>query len=388
MRRARCRLTVARLFVVMARVSQTMDSPQPSPIHVALCVDATAYNRFGDILRHLLVGLVDQAVPLRLLSSDPRVETLTVGPFQTLLHQRPTWPFAKRRIDHLLDALSLQPPTTVHALSMESYRVAGAIAEAFDADLVLAITSLADCDALGDLGTTRVGRFVAMSAPLVTVLEDQMKIDASRIELIRPGIIAAQCSGSFSRPERIPSILCLSDFETGGAVDTLIEAADIVRNQGGNFMLFLLGAGRREAAYRRLIRERNLAAVVTLSHPKGDLSQALDGADMFVRPSADTAFHAGTLQAMAAGVAVVSSPNVVSDHLRDGETAIVCDKPTAGALAEGIARLLGEPIFAQRIATAGQEYIRANHPASGMAERVAQTYRTLALARTTFSLKE
>ena len=59
-----------------------------------------------------------------------------------------------------------------------------------------------------------------------------------------------------------------------------------------------------------MIRERNLAAVVTLSHPKGDLSQALDGADVYARPSADTVFHAGTLQAMAAGVAVVSSPNV------------------------------------------------------------------------------
>ncbi len=372
----------------MDPVSDTMEKQDSLPIRVALCIDRDALDRFGRVLRHLLVGLIDQAVHVRILSSDPRVETLSLGPVQAVLHERMVWPVARRRLDRLLDALSQQPPTIVQPMSSFSYAVADRVAEAFDADLVLQVTSLADCEAVAELKARPVGQFLAPGRSLVRVLVDQLKIPAERVELIRPGVLAEKRIACFADPHHTATILNMSALQRNSGVDQLIEAIDLLRKRGHAMMLFLLGRGHRESAVRRLIRERKLSSIVTLAHPHGDLTQALHNADIFVRPSADTTYTADSLQAMGAGMAVVSGLNTVCDNLRGGETAVICDKLTATSLADAIEGLLTDRAGAQRIAKSGMEYVRTHHSVSGEAQRMADVYRRLALARTTLSITE
>ena len=372
----------------MAVVSNAVENQDAHSVSLALCVDSEALDRFGGVLRHLLVGLVDQAVGLRLVSADPRVEALTLGPIQTVVHERIAWPLAGRRMEALLDVLSQKPPTVVHAMSGASYRVAVGLAEAFDADLVVQVTSLADCKAVSNLAQRRVGRFLAVSQPLLAILGDQLQVPVDRLDLIRPGVLASSEIACFADPDRVPALLCLSALERGSGVDRLIEAVDVLRRRDRSLMLFLLGRGRHESALRRMIRDRKLASFVTLAHPSGNLTRAMYSADIFVRPSTDTAFNADGLQALGAGMAVVAMSSSVCDHLHDGETAIACDKTTVEALAEAIERLLADPALARRMATNGLDYVRAHHAVSGMAERTANTYRQLALDRATFPIKE
>ncbi|UCC31469.1 MAG: glycosyltransferase family 4 protein [Phycisphaerales bacterium] len=372
----------------MASVSDTTESQSTLVIRAGLCIDREAFDRFGRVLRRLLVGLVDQAVSVRLLSCDPHVETLTLGPVQTLVHKRVVWPVVGRRIDQLLDALSQKPPTVMHAVSSATYRVAGAVADAFDTDLVFQVTSLKDCDAIGNFAGPRVGRFIAFSQPLATVLEEQLKISTERIDLVRPGVLASQRIACFADPQRVPAILCMSPLERGSGVDELIEAVDVLRRRDHTFMLFLLGTGRQEPALRRMIHGRALSPCVTLAHPTGGVAQAFHSADIFVRPTVDSAFNDDGLLAMAAGMAVVTAPNSICDHFRSGETALVCEKPKAEPLAAALGQLLSDKAGARRLATTAMEYVRANHAVSRMAERTAEGYHTLALARATFSLKE
>jgi glycosyltransferase involved in cell wall biosynthesis len=369
-------------------VSDTLETQRSLPVAAALCVDREAFERFGRVLRHLLVGLVDQAITLRLLSSDPRIETLTLGPVQTVVHPRLAWPTAGRRIERLLDVVSHPPPTVVHAMSKASYRVAGAVAAALDTDLVLGVTSLADCDAIADLEKSRVGRFVAFSRPLQKVLEEQWKVPPDRIDLIRPGTRVSQHLACFADSQRVVTLLCLSPLERGSGTDRLVEAVHVLRHRGHSLMLFLLGRGRQEAALRRLIRERRLSACVTLAYPAGDCAQALHSADIFVCPAGERTFSEDILQAMAAGTAVVTAPDPIADYLRPNETAVICEKPKAESLASAIEQLLSDREQARRIATAGREHVRAHHAVSTMAERIAGAYRKLALARATFPLKE
>ncbi len=380
-------LTRGERRVVMAFVSESMEEQSTLSVSAALCVDREAFDRFGRVLRNLLVGLVDQAVSVRLLGCDPRVDTLTLGPVQTLVHKRLTWPVAGRRIEELLGALSAQPPRIVHAMSRMSYGVANAVAEAFDADLVLQATSLADCDAIAQRSGQRVGRILAFTQPLRTVLEEQVKTASDLVELVRPGVLASQHIACFANPDRTATLLCLSPLERGSGVDRLIEAVAILKKRDHDVMLFVLGQGRREHALRREIHERRLSACVTLARPAGDLSQAMHSADIFVQPRTDTAFTENSLQAMGAGMAVVTCPTPVFDFFRHGETAVVCDKPKAQSLAAAIEQLLTDRAFAQRIATAAMKYVREHHAMSRMAEGTANAYRKLALARATFSLK-
>jgi glycosyltransferase involved in cell wall biosynthesis len=292
----------------------------------------------------------------------------------------------------------------VHALSGASYRVAGAVAEAFDADLVLQVTSLADCDAIGSSMWDRLSppqaepndklespphiRFLVFTQPLLTVLEEQLKIPVERVDLVRPGVLASQNVACFADPERTVTILCTSALERGSGVDSLIGAVDILRNRGCDLLLFLLGRGRQEPSLRSMVHDRRLSSCVTMARPAGDLARAMHGADIFVRPSVDTAFSDDGLLAMGAGMAVVTLPSSVCDYYRGNETAVVCDKPTAESLAGVIEGLLNDRAEARRIAAAGMEYVRAHHAVSSMAQHTADAYRKLALARATFPIRE
>jgi glycosyltransferase involved in cell wall biosynthesis len=357
-------------------------------VSATLCVDGGALDRFGRVLQHLCVGLVDQAVTVRFLSSDARVRSLALGPIQSLVHSRIAWPAAGRRIERLLDTLSAQPPTVVHAMSQGSYRLASAIAKAFDADLVLGVTSLGDCDRIVSLSVGKHVRFHAFSEPLATVLEAQLKIVREQIEVIRPGIPLAPSAACFAEPGRAATILCTSAFERDSGVDRLIAAVSILGQHGHTLQVFLLGEGCSESALRRLVRTRNLSSSVTFAPSLNDLTAAMQSADIFVRPSADSEFTADGLLAMGAGLVVVTDPSLLCDHIRPGETAEVCVQPTAESLAATIDGVLNHRQEAIGLATAAMEYVREHHAVSTMAERTAAAYRQLALTRTTFAIRE
>ncbi len=372
----------------MVDVPETTESARPPTVNAALCVDGSALNRFGRVLRHFCVGLVDQAVSVRLVSPDARVKSLAVGPIQALVHQPIAWPAAGRRTERLLEGLAAQPPTVVHGMSQESYHAAGSVADAFDADLVLGVTSQADCERIPPLATGKHVRFHAFSAPLAALLETQFKIAREQIEVIRPGCPVASRAACFAQPGRVATLLCTSGFERESGVDRLIAAVGLLVQRGYGLQVFLLGEGTMESALRRSVRTRQLSSFVTFAAPMSDLTAAMQSADIFIRPSADTHFTSDGLLAMGAGLAVVTDPSSICDHVRPGETAIVCARPTAESLAETIEGVLNHRQETIGLATSAIAYVREHHAMSAMAERTAAAYRRLALTHSTFAIRE
>lgn len=369
----------------MSDVVETRATP---PLRVAFCADADAIDRFRGLMRHMVVGLVDQAVHLQLVSADARVESLCLGPVRAFVHERMAWPFARRRVAHLIEEISTQRPTVVHAFGRGSYGVAREMADAFDAELILTVTSLADCKALGKVGARGAQRIFACSAPLVRVVVDQLRAPADKVSLIRPGVQVMEQAACFAKAGRIPAILCTSPLTRKSGVDDLLEAVDMLRARDHELMLFLLGRGSYERAIRQQIHKRRLSSVVTLAHPSGDLTGALRNADIFVLPSETPLLSADTLQAMGAGVAVVAYPNTVSDYLRAGETAVVCEQPSVEVLANAIEGLLRDRDEAQAMAKRGMTHVRTHHTVSEETQRMADVYRELALSRKTIPLGE
>jgi len=372
----------------MRGVIEPRDKEGPHPIQVDLFIDRLAFDRFGRVLRHLLVGLVDQACRIRLVSADPRVESLTLGPVTTVLHEPLRWPLNRRRTDRLLDALSPQPPTVVHALSAESFDLARSAAETFDADLILQVTSVADCSALASLSEARVGRYIAFTRPLASLLEEQLRIPTERISVVKAGITASKQPACFAQPKRTPTLVSFSPFARGGGVDVLIEAAHLLLRRQRDFLLFLLGEGRRESYLRRLIRHRELSARITLAHPTGNFLQTMQSADLYLRPAPDAAFEDDVLHAMGCGAATVVTAGPIVDYVQHDETGLVCDTLDAQVLADAVDSLLLDVERARRLAYNAQEYVRTHHPISAVAQQTADIYRRLALAHATFSMKE
>ncbi len=371
-----------------ALVADSAQNSSSLAVNVALCLDGDVFDRFGPVLRHLVVGLVDQAVHVRLASSDVRIEQLKLGPVQSVLHARAVWPTRHRRTEQLIEMLAGDPPTIVHAFSGDSYRIAVDVADAFDADLVLSVTSVADCDKIAQVDCSRAGIFIAMSQPLIDILTTQLGTPSEQVTLVRPGVRTAGEARGGPAEGSAATILSTASFESGSGVDKVIKAAHMLIKRGHDLLLFLLGEGPKESSLRRMAHERNLDARVIFAHPTGDLTHAMQSADIFVHPSEDTALSADGLQAIGTGMTVVTVPNTVCDYYRHDETALVTAQATAEALADAIELLLSDRATAQRLAASGIEYVRKHHAWSGMAERTAAAYRKLALNRTTFSIKE
>jgi glycosyltransferase involved in cell wall biosynthesis len=78
-------------------------------------------------------------------------------------------------------------------------------------------------------------------------------------------------------------------------------------------------------------------------------------ADVFVNPAqVPEGFGRAPCEALAAGCPVVATRvGGVEEALRDGETALLVDPGSPGALADAVARLLGDAALAERLATAG-----------------------------------
>ncbi len=370
-------------MVTMTEQPPVADS---QPTSAAICVDSDAFDRLGRVLRHLTVGLVDQAIPLRLVSSDPRIEKLALGPVQTLLHEPISWLGKSRRLSQIVDGISSQPPLVVHATSAGTFRLAQHLAEVFEAELILQISSMADCEALARIPQERIATLLSYSTPLSAVLQEQLKIDNSRIALIRPGILASKTATTYSDPSREATVICTSALERNAGIETLIDAVHKLSKRGISMLLFFVGRGRHETPLRRAVRSAGLSSTITFADPMGDPLEALCGADVFVTPGAESGFRVDSLHAMAQGVATIGVENPLCDHIRNDETAIVCKPGSSDELANALAKLLTDRNYARQLAGRACDYARTNHSLAGMAENTASLYRKLALVHKTIPI--
>ncbi len=362
-------------------------SDETQPVEAVLCIDRPVYSRLWEVIRHLCVGLVDSNARLRLLSSCREVESLTLGPIRTMLHAEPNWPFHRQRLRQIVDALSDQKPTVVHALSGGTYPFGQALARAFDVDLVVHVTAVDDVRALPRLGGRGVQHVVAASGPLRDLVCRDRTTAAEAVSLIRPGMLRSDSPTCFARAGNVPTLQCTAELAPGSGAEQLLHAVRILVDRGYEFLAFFAGGGGAESELRKLVRRQKISPAVTFARPREDTGNVLSGADIWVCPAPELAITSRSLQAMATGTAVVTCAGGVTDHCIDGHTAVVCPHGEPKALADGIERLLADREYALALAVAGMAHMKEHHAVSTMAEQVMNLYQQLRFRRRTVAMK-
>ena len=158
----------------------------------------------------------------------------------------------------------------------------------------------------------------------------------------------------------VPEILFLSNLLPGKGVVDLLDACRIMKERGYRFTCRVAGApsaGITGEDFARLVSERKLTDVIRYDGPLygSEKQEALAGADMFVLPTRDDSFPLVILEAMAAGLAVVSTrEGGIPDEVEDGVTGILCDKEDPSGLADSIGRLLEMPDLCREMGEAGR----------------------------------
>jgi UDP-glucose:(heptosyl)LPS alpha-1,3-glucosyltransferase len=152
-----------------------------------------------------------------------------------------------------------------------------------------------------------------------------------------------------------------SGFERKG-LGPLLHAMDVLRRDAGQLRVRLLVAGRREVRYERAARRLGLGGLVTFLGGASNVADLYAAADAFILPSLYDPFSNACLEAMAAGLPVITSrANGTSELIDDGQEGLVLDDPTdPGAIAKAILAV-GDPAVRERMGGAARRRCEA-HP--------------------------
>lgn len=151
---------------------------------------------------------------------------------------------------------------------------------------------------------------------------------------------------SDERPER-PTAIHISNFRRVKRVPWLVEAfadaLEILRGQGKEADLVLVGDGPQLGEARRVARERGVCDQVRFLGMRSDLGELVGPADVFCLSSTEESFGLSALEAMSAGTAVVATRvGGVSEVVQDGTSGVLVERDDRPGFARELAALLGD----------------------------------------------
>ena len=194
----------------------------------------------------------------------------------------------------------------------------------------------------------------------VSVSEFDQAVPVLRAELGNPASIV----GTVARmvPEKgIPEIL---------------DAARAVLQAFPSTIFVFAGDGPQRMEFEARARELGIAASVRFLGHREDMRDVYQSFDIFLLPSHFEGMPMSVLEAMAAGVPVVTTPvGGLKDLVRDGRTGLSVPIGDAASLSRAIQRLLADVDFRRRLGRAGKKEIEASYSVEHMAHQYLNVYK-------------
>jgi glycosyltransferase involved in cell wall biosynthesis len=140
----------------------------------------------------------------------------------------------------------------------------------------------------------------------------------------------------------------------------LIEAFAQVRTDAPLYLL-LVGGGELEHAVREQVTQLGLENRVRFLGVRADVADILRASDVFVLSSRWEGNPLSVMEAMAAGLPVVSTGvGGVPELVREGETGLLVPSEDAGALAQAMQALVDDPVRRQAMGAAARQHAVAH----------------------------
>ena len=135
----------------------------------------------------------------------------------------------------------------------------------------------------------------------------------------------------------------------------LIEMAARLKTRNFPFRLLIAGDGPLLQGLGRDVERRGLGKEVSLLGFVRDPASFMNGLDVFLFPSLSEGFGFAMVEAMAAALPVVAFDATSSSEIVDhGRTGLLVPQNNAGALADAVEILAGDPVLRNRMGQAGR----------------------------------
>lgn len=124
----------------------------------------------------------------------------------------------------------------------------------------------------------------------------------------------------------------------------VIEALHRLQKPG--IVYLIIGQGKLEDEYRRMIKAYGLEGNIRMPGFRRDIAQLCRAADCFIHPSVREGFGIAPMEAMAAGLPLISSNvNGMRDYTENGKTGICIDPGSVHEIAGAIQRMMEDESF-------------------------------------------
>jgi glycosyltransferase involved in cell wall biosynthesis len=156
------------------------------------------------------------------------------------------------------------------------------------------------------------------------------------------------------RDGRLPLVVAVGRLAEPKDALTLVRALAAV--PGRAFTALLVGDGPDRPSVEAEVRRLGLQDAVTLAGTRDDVPELLARADVFALSSRSEGAPLSILEAMAAGLPVVSSRvGGVPELVVDGETGLLVQPGDPAAMADALGRLVADADLRSRLGAAGRE---------------------------------
>jgi glycosyltransferase involved in cell wall biosynthesis len=239
----------------------------------------------------------------------------------------------------------------------------------------------------------RVGRFVAISSEIRECLI-RVGVDARRIVSIPNGIdskrfepltteATARLRAALSLPADGLILIYTGRLALSKGVMSLLELWAEIRSEFPTGRLLIVGTGKGsfdncESEMRAFVVAHDLSSSVTMTGSVGNVNEYLQVSDLFVFPSDYEGFSLSILEAMTAGLPMVSTRVGLAAELEDrGRFGLLVPPKDKMAFRDALRRLLADAALRSEMGTTARALVSEQYSTGAEARRYLQLFTEL-----------
>src|SRR5215472_15629853 len=197
------------------------------------------------------------------------------------------------------------------------------------------------------------------------------------------GIVVSNGNGHPPSRRASAHILCVGATTREKGIFDAIEVFRAVRQTHPEAVLTIAGGGADFDSLKSAVEHAGLQDSVRILGwvTKAEVQALLHDADVFLFPSHAECMPNAVLEAMAAGLAVVSTRvGAIADAIQTGESGFLADVGDTGAMVDAVERLLGDPTLRAQMGSRAREIVAKQYDIDKIWITYAKALRQAALA--------
>lgn len=214
--------------------------------------------------------------------------------------------------------------------------------------------------------------------------------DPDKVVVINPGLNTDRWTGYFTRSDMPSGVSLPQDAFVIGTIARLdpqkgvchlINALPSILKQCPTARLFIVGDGALRADLEQQCSLLGVSDRVVFAGFQLDAYRFLGAMDVFVMPSLFESWGFTAVEAMGAGLPVISSdiPGP-REFITNEQTGLLVNAANPDAISDAVIRLRTNSELRRKIAEAGREHVRARHSVRAMVQEYARLYARSAAA--------